>query len=156
MFLQRWISNLQDLLRSQSLEIVLVCIVLQYYPHDNSVCIHMYDECMKSIDSDVCHKLWSILLWHVRASLTDQRISGRPKRAKYKHFKTIREHTCDNSPTDFVSSSLKSWSSMEGVDTLQSCCVVLLTDSQYRSTPFFYMTFHIITPWRNMKILREW
>ena len=54
-----------------------------------------------------------------RASLfTDHRISGRPIRAKYKHFRTIWEHTCDNSPTDFNSSSLKWWSSMHGVDTL--------------------------------------
>ena len=60
MFLQKWISNLQDLPRSQSLETVPVCIVLQYYPHDNIVCIHMCDEYMKSIDSGVCLWLWSI------------------------------------------------------------------------------------------------
>ena len=54
-----------------------------------------------------------------RASLfTDHRISGRPIRAKYKNFGAIWEHTCDNSPTDFISSSLKWWSSMHGVDTL--------------------------------------
>ena len=53
-----------------------------------------------------------------RASLfTDHRISGRPIRAKYKHFRTIWDHTCDNSPTDFISSSLKWWSSMHGVHT---------------------------------------
>ena len=61
MFLQKWISNLQDLLRSQSLETVPVCIVWQYYPHDNIVCIRICDEYMKSIDSGVCHRLWSIL-----------------------------------------------------------------------------------------------
>ena len=61
MFLQKWISNLQDLRRSQSLETVPVCIVLQYYPHDNIVCIHMCDEYVKSIDSGVCHRLWFIL-----------------------------------------------------------------------------------------------
>ena len=49
---------------------------------------------------------------------TDHRISGLPIRANYKHFRTIWEHTCDNSPTDFISSSLKWWSSMHGVDTL--------------------------------------
>ena len=54
-----------------------------------------------------------------RASLfTDHKISGRPILAKYKHFRTIGEHVFDNSPTDFVSSSLKWWSSMHGVDTL--------------------------------------
>ena len=49
---------------------------------------------------------------------TDHRISSRPIRANYKHFRTILEHTCENSPTSFVSSSLKWWSSMHGVDTL--------------------------------------
>ena len=49
---------------------------------------------------------------------TDHRISGLPICAKYKHFRTILEHTCDNSPTDVFSSSLKWWSSMHGVDTL--------------------------------------
>ena len=33
----------------------------QYYPQNNTVCIHMCDECMISIDSGVCHRLWSIL-----------------------------------------------------------------------------------------------
>ena len=47
---QKWISNPQDLPRSQSLETVPVCIVAQYFPHDNIVCIHLYDECMKSIE----------------------------------------------------------------------------------------------------------
>ena len=54
-----------------------------------------------------------------RASfVTDHRMSGRPIRSKKKHYKTIGEHTCDNSPTDVISSSLKWWSSMHGVDTL--------------------------------------
>ena len=49
------------------LKTVPVCIVLQCYPHNSTVYIHTYDEHMKSIDSGVCHKLWSILLWIVRA-----------------------------------------------------------------------------------------
>ena len=54
-----------------------------------------------------------------RANLfTLHRISGRPILAKYKHFRTIWEHVFDNSPTYFVSSSMKWWSSMHGVDTL--------------------------------------
>ena len=61
MFFQKWISNFQDLPRSQSLETVPVCIVWQYYPLDNIVNIHMYDEFLKSIDSGVCHRSWSIL-----------------------------------------------------------------------------------------------
>ena len=54
-----------------------------------------------------------------RASLfTDHRVSGRPIRAKFQDFRTIWEHTCDNSLKDFISSSLKWWSSMQGEDTL--------------------------------------
>ena len=81
--------NLQDLPQSQSLETVPVCIVWQYYPHDNIVCIHKYDEYMKSIDSGVLsHALVHFMI--DRASLfTDHRISGLPIRSKYKHFRTI-------------------------------------------------------------------
>ena len=62
-----------------------------------------------------------------RASLfTDQRISGLPVRPKYTECKTIWEHTCDTSPTDFISSCLKWWSSVQGVDILKSCSVVLV------------------------------
>ena len=69
MFLQKWILSPQDLLQNRSLGTVPVCIVWQYYPHSNIVCIHKYDESMKSIDSGVCQKPWSILLWIVRAYL---------------------------------------------------------------------------------------
>ena len=47
-----------------------------------------------------------------------QHIRSSNIRAKYKHFRTIWEHTFDKSPADFNSSSLKWWSSMHGVDTL--------------------------------------
>ena len=54
-----------------------------------------------------------------RASLfTDQRVSGLPMLAKYKHFKTVCEHTLGNSPTVSSSSFLKLWSSKHGVETL--------------------------------------
>ena len=50
----------QDLLQNRSFETVPVCIDLQYYPHSNTVCVHMCDEYKISIDSGVCHMLWSI------------------------------------------------------------------------------------------------
>ena len=56
-------------LQNRSLETVPICIVWQYYPHDNIVCIHTYDEYLKSIDSGVCHKPWSILWLIVQADL---------------------------------------------------------------------------------------
>ena len=52
--------------------------------------------------------------------------SGLPIRAKYKHFKTICEHTSDISPTDASSSLLKWWSSKQGFETLHSCSVFCL------------------------------
>ena len=60
---------------------------------------------------------------------TDHRTSGRSILSKYKRFRTIWEHVFDNSPTDFVSSSSKWWSSMHGVNTLWSCWVVLFANS---------------------------
>ena len=92
MFLQKWILNPQDLLQNRSLETVPVCIVLQYYPHSNTVCSHMYDECMKSIDSSVCHRLWSILWWIVRAYLLTieyQVFQNVPSISILKHFESI-------------------------------------------------------------------
>ena len=57
-----------------------------------------------------CAKRLSHALVHfvmTRASLsTDHNISGLPIRSKYRHFRTICEHTFDNSPTDPTSSSL--------------------------------------------------
>ena len=81
--------NPQDLPQNRSLETVPVCIVLQYYPHSNTVYVHMCDECMISIDSGVCHRLWSIFVIDRASLFTDHRISGLPIRAKCKHFRSI-------------------------------------------------------------------
>ena len=58
-------------------------------------------------------------------------------RAKVQHFRTIWEHTVDNSPTHPISSCLNWWSSMRGVATSYNCWVVLLASSHYLSTHFF-------------------
>ena len=109
----------KSLPRSQNLETVPICIVWQYFPRDNTVCIHKYDEDMKSIDSDVCHKALVHFVMDRASLFTDHTISGRPIRARYKHFRdNLRACTCDNSLTYFNSCSLKWWSSMHGVDTL--------------------------------------
>ena len=55
------IWNPRGLVQNQNLETILINIVVLYFPHDNIVCTHMYNECKKSFDSGVCHKLWSIL-----------------------------------------------------------------------------------------------
>ena len=133
--LQKWFWIFKISLQNRSQETVPVCIVLQYYPHG----MWWLYEINRS------RRLSQALVHFVidRASLfTDHKISGRPTLAKYKHFKTIWEHTCDNSPADFSSSSLEWWSSMQGVDTLWSCCVVLFANSQSRSTHFFAWSYH--------------
>ena len=82
-------------------------------------CLYAHVWWMKEIIRDKCLSQALVHFVIDRASLfTDHTISGRPIRAKYKHSRTIWEHICDNSPTDFISSSLKWWSSMHGVDTL--------------------------------------
>ena len=118
-FLQKWLLNPQDLQQNRSLE--------------NSPSLHcfailptwqccLYSHVWWMYDINRFRRLSQALVHFVidRANLfTDHRISGLPIiRAKYKHFRTIWEHTCYNSPTDFISSSLKWWSSMQGVDTL--------------------------------------
>ena len=60
-FKTKSILSLQDLWQSQSLETVPVCIVVLYFLHDNIAGSHWCDECMKSNELSVCHKLWSIL-----------------------------------------------------------------------------------------------
>ena len=97
MFLLMLILSLQSLLQSQSLETVLICIVVLCFPHNNFACIHLYDECTRSI------------------ARPHEQIY--PIRAKYRHFRTICEQTVDNSPTNSFSSSLNVWSSMQRVAT---------------------------------------
>ena len=94
-------------------------IVMLYFPRNNVVCTHSRNECKWSKRA---RRLSQALVHFViaRASLlTDHRIPGLPMRGKYTHFRTIWEHTSDNPPTDFISSSLDWWS-----------WVVLLANSQ--------------------------
>ena len=58
------------------------------------------DEYMKATLLVVYHMLESIFVTDLANLFTDENMSGRPIRAKYKHFKTICEQTSDNSPTD--------------------------------------------------------
>ena len=70
-----------------------------------------------------------------RASLlTDHKMSGLSRRAKYKHFKTMCDHTFDNSQTDSSSSFLNWWSFKQRVETFYSCSNFVFAISQYRST----------------------
>ena len=92
-----------------------------------------------------------------RASLfIDHRISGLPVRAKYKHFRTIWEHTFDNSPTDVNSFSLKWLSSMHGINTFVDLLSRLVCQLTISFHTCLGMTFHIVGPRRNTKIFRVW
>ena len=143
----RSILSLQDLKQSQSPETVPTCIVVQCFPHDHIAYIHLLDECKKSNEPSLCHKLGSI--WWLRASLfTDHGMYGLPIRAKCRHFRTIWEHNFDISPTDPNSSSLNWWSSMHGVVTWYNCWCFVRQLAILLHT-FLCMTFHITGPWRD-------
>ena len=89
---------------------------------------------------------------------TDQRKSGLPIRAKYKHFKTIWERTTDNSPTVSNSSFWKLWSSKQSVETVYNCSVFLFASSQYIFYVLFRVSFHVVGPRDSfcVKILPSW
>ena len=100
-FLQKWILNPQDLPKNRSLETVPVCIVWQCFPH-KQYCLYSHVWWMYEINR--FRRLPQALVHFVidLASLfTDHRISDLPIRSKYKHFRKIWEHTCDNSSNKF-------------------------------------------------------
>ena len=89
----RLISSPQSRQQSLGLGINPADHAVQRFPHDNFAGIHLCDECMKSILPIVCRMPESIFVTALASLLTDQRISGLPMRARYKHFTTICEHT---------------------------------------------------------------
>ena len=120
--------------------------------HDNIVCGHSCDDCRlskraKRLSQALVHRVTA------RANLfTDQRMQGPPIRAKYKHSKTICEHTLDNSPTVSSSSFLKLWSSRQRVETLYNCSVFLFASSQNLRKHFVRMSS--LYPVTSRKFLR--
>ena len=100
----RVILSLQGLPQSQSLETILICIVVLCYQHDNiaefTCVMNVRDQTRQRLSQDFVHFVTA------RASLfTDHKIASLPIRAKYRHFRTICEQIFDNSPTDLISSS---------------------------------------------------
>ena len=65
-FLLMLTLSLQNLLQNQSPETILICIVVQCFPHDNIVDSHSLDECRKSHEPSVCYNLLSILWSHAQ------------------------------------------------------------------------------------------
>ena len=113
-FLPRLILNPQGHQKNLSLGINPIDNTEQCCPHDNTVGSHLCDQCVISSERIVYHKLLSILVTGRASLFTDQRMSGPPIRAKYKHFKTICEHTSDNSPTASSSSTSLHWDCTSG------------------------------------------
>ena len=70
-----------------------------------------------------------------RASvLTVHRRSGRHNLARYRHFRTILEHTEVRAPLDVKSSAANRWSSMHGVETFFRTDSLHCASSRYLST----------------------
>ena len=80
-----------------------------------------------------------------RASLlTDHRMSGLPILARYNHFQTICEHTCDSSPIDSSSSFLKLWSFKQGPETFYKLLCLFVRQFAMSFHAFLSMSFHVV------------
>ena len=98
---------------SPSLHCFAVFPTLQYCLYS-----HVYDEYMKSIDSGVCHRPWSILWWIVRGYLLTieyQVVQFLPSISTSEQFESKLVTSLQQ--ISFLL-PLKWWSSMHGVDTL--------------------------------------
>ena len=78
-------------------------------------------------------------------------MSGLSIRAKYKHFKTIWEHTFGNAPNDSSSSFLNIWSSKQGFETMYSCCL-FVRQCTISFHAFSSMSFHVARPRHRLSV----
>ena len=72
------ILSLLDFRQNQNPETVLLCIVVQCFPHDKIVRIHKCDECMRSHVLNVFHKFASIFVMARVNLFSDHEISSPP------------------------------------------------------------------------------
>ena len=108
-----------------------ICSVVLYFPHYNIVDSHSCDQYRISNELNVCRRACVHCVTDLATFLTDHRMSGLPIRAKYKHFKTICEHTFDNSPIDSIDNHPS-----KGLATVYNCHVFLCANSHSLSTHF--------------------
>ena len=155
MFLQKWILNLQNLPRSQSLETVPICIVWPYFPNDNIVCIHKYDEYMKSIDSNVCRKPWSIF----RLILQTYLLTIEYRVVQFVSNLSISEQF-ENTYLHFSNRFCFFLFEVVVIDAWSRYFVELLCSLVCQLTISFHtllcVTNHVIKPRKNTKILKGW
>ena len=79
---------------------------------------HSCDELLDiSLANHLSHA-WVHFVTELASFVADHKMSSRPIRAKYTHFKTICEQSPANSPTVSSSSCLNWWSSRQGFETL--------------------------------------
>ena len=142
--------NLTGLLQNQSLETILICIVV-CFPRNNIAWIHMCDECKRSNAKRLSQAFVHFVT--ARASLfTDHKISGStiPTCAKIEIFQNICAQTVDKSPADSFSSPPNWWSSMHGVRGLVSLLSRFTRKFAISFHAFLCMTF--LPSHRTMKI----
>ena len=102
----------------------------------------MYEICLANRLSHA----WIHSVTDLASLLTDHRMSGRPIRAKYKHFKTICEQTSDDSPTDSSSSCLNWWSSRQGLKNFVQLLHFLVCQIAVPLDAFLSMSLHVVGP----------
>ena len=92
--------------------------VLPTWPHCRESLVWW---CMKSILPNVCRNPESILWQIVPICWLNTKMYGLPIRARYKHFDSIWDQTCDNSLLFSYSSFLILWSSKQGLPRWSFC-----------------------------------
>ena len=87
-----------------------VCIYAEYIPNIHGQEMMWVRQCPHFPSFSTWEPFPAILmsspLCDCSCKFVDHRMSGLPIRAKYKHFNSIWDQTCDNSPTDSSSSCL--------------------------------------------------
>ena len=156
MFLQKWILNLQDLPQkseswnSPSLHCLAVFATWQYCLYSQVWWIYEINR-FRGLSQALVHFVLD------RSSLfTDHRISSRPKRAKFQHFRDLLRAYM----WQFSNRFRFCFFEVVVIDAWSRCFVELLSRPVCQLTISFHtllcMTIHVIRPWRNTKILRWW
>ena len=138
-----------------NLEIIPIYLVVQYFPHENIVCIHLCNECKRSNAPNVCHRLWSILWSHVQLCWLT---------IEYPFYQfvpdlDISEQFVNILLTIFPQISiLLLWIDGHQCMELTLCIIVQWFVCQFAISfhTLFGRTFHVVGPRRNMWILRAW
>ena len=125
--------------------------------HDKIVCRHVCDECKKSNLPSVFHKLLSTLWLLEQACLLTRECRAHqlvPNPGISRHVENIHQIILRLSNSSFS----RLWSSEQGVETLENCCVLFVCPFTLPLDALLSMSFHFVRP-RNrfgVELLPPW